>query len=292
MVVSANGGAALDALHDGRVTTLRAELFTQFRVLVCRCRCNVSIGADLCDSIGAHSVPSAIEMAEGVGFEPTDACASAVFKTAAIDHSATLPTCFLAARCSPHQVSHRANNPLNIRPTGCNHIRATHCSYSTFQSDASQRPPNFKTGALNRSAISPIRSSSDIGRHASPVSIGPSLPAASLLRCGGVPVTRGDRTTLLHSLAAAPAFAGGDTRDRSIPPHAGHRSAARAHCRIAACTGANPRASVIPSWPTPAPRARACARPAPSRRPHRPGSSGNPGARTRSAAAVSRPGSR
>jgi hypothetical protein len=30
-------------------------------------------------------------VAEGVGFEPTDACTSAVFKTAAIDHSATLP---------------------------------------------------------------------------------------------------------------------------------------------------------------------------------------------------------
>jgi hypothetical protein len=31
-------------------------------------------------------------LAEGVGFEPTDACTSAVFKTAAIDHSATLPS--------------------------------------------------------------------------------------------------------------------------------------------------------------------------------------------------------
>ena len=30
-------------------------------------------------------------MAEGVGFEPTEACASTVFKTAAIDHSAILP---------------------------------------------------------------------------------------------------------------------------------------------------------------------------------------------------------
>ena len=30
-------------------------------------------------------------MAEGVGFEPTDACTSPVFKTGAIDHSATLP---------------------------------------------------------------------------------------------------------------------------------------------------------------------------------------------------------
>ncbi len=30
-------------------------------------------------------------MAEGVGFEPTEACASTVFKTAAFGHSATPP---------------------------------------------------------------------------------------------------------------------------------------------------------------------------------------------------------
>lgn len=30
-------------------------------------------------------------LAEGVGFEPTDACTSPVFKTGALDHSATLP---------------------------------------------------------------------------------------------------------------------------------------------------------------------------------------------------------
>ena len=30
-------------------------------------------------------------MAEGVGFEPTEACASPVFKTGAIDRSATPP---------------------------------------------------------------------------------------------------------------------------------------------------------------------------------------------------------
>ena len=30
-------------------------------------------------------------MAEGEGFEPPEPCGSAVFKTAAIDHSATLP---------------------------------------------------------------------------------------------------------------------------------------------------------------------------------------------------------
>ena len=32
-----------------------------------------------------------MSLAEGVGFEPTDACTSPVFKTGAIDHSATLP---------------------------------------------------------------------------------------------------------------------------------------------------------------------------------------------------------
>ena len=30
-------------------------------------------------------------MAEGVGFEPTEPCSSAVFKTAALNHSATPP---------------------------------------------------------------------------------------------------------------------------------------------------------------------------------------------------------
>ena len=34
---------------------------------------------------------SVVSVAEGVGFEPTDPCGSAVFKTAAIDHSATPP---------------------------------------------------------------------------------------------------------------------------------------------------------------------------------------------------------
>ncbi len=32
-----------------------------------------------------------IVLAEGVGFEPTDAFTSPVFKTGALDHSATLP---------------------------------------------------------------------------------------------------------------------------------------------------------------------------------------------------------
>src|SRR6478736_2650082 len=34
-------------------------------------------------------------MAEGEGFEPPEPCGSAVFKTAAIDHSATLPINYL-----------------------------------------------------------------------------------------------------------------------------------------------------------------------------------------------------
>ena len=35
-------------------------------------------------------------MAEGVGFEPTEPLGSAVFKTAAINHSATPPAAILA----------------------------------------------------------------------------------------------------------------------------------------------------------------------------------------------------
>jgi hypothetical protein len=39
---------------------------------------------------GAQSVPED-QMAEGVGFEPTVGCPTPVFKTGAIDHSATPP---------------------------------------------------------------------------------------------------------------------------------------------------------------------------------------------------------
>lgn len=33
-------------------------------------------------------------LTERVGFEPTEACTSAVFKTAALNHSATSPMCY------------------------------------------------------------------------------------------------------------------------------------------------------------------------------------------------------
>lgn len=42
--------------------------------------------------MGAYRLGASCEgLAEGVGFEPTDACTSPVFKTGALDHSATLP---------------------------------------------------------------------------------------------------------------------------------------------------------------------------------------------------------
>jgi hypothetical protein len=40
-------------------------------------------------------------MAEGVGFEPTKACALPVFKTGALDHSATLPAPLNRAKPPP-----------------------------------------------------------------------------------------------------------------------------------------------------------------------------------------------
>ena len=39
------------------------------------------------------AIDTIINLAEGKGFEPPEPCGSAVFKTAAIDHSATLPYC-------------------------------------------------------------------------------------------------------------------------------------------------------------------------------------------------------
>jgi hypothetical protein len=48
---------------------------------------------------GAKSVPKD-QMAEGVGFEPTVGCPTPVFKTGAIDHSATPPEALLkCGRC-------------------------------------------------------------------------------------------------------------------------------------------------------------------------------------------------
>lgn len=62
------------------------------RVLANKARNRIRYGA-LVDHFTTHADKHEykIELAEGVGFEPTDACTSAVFKTAAIDHSATLP---------------------------------------------------------------------------------------------------------------------------------------------------------------------------------------------------------
>ncbi len=50
-------------------------------------------------------------LAEGVGFEPTDACTSAVFKTAAIDHSATLPLQVFKTRA----LNHPATLPVGLQ---------------------------------------------------------------------------------------------------------------------------------------------------------------------------------
>src|SRR5690606_24494819 len=49
-------------------------------------------------------------LAEGVGFEPTDACTSAVFKTAAIDHSATLPSSAFRTSASDRSATHPSSD--------------------------------------------------------------------------------------------------------------------------------------------------------------------------------------
>ena len=48
--------------------------------------------------IKTHKLLVINKMAEGVGFEPTGPCGPSVFKTDAIDHSATPPGCDLVER--------------------------------------------------------------------------------------------------------------------------------------------------------------------------------------------------
>ena len=64
-------------------------------------------------------------LAEREGFEPPGACAPAVFKTAAFDHSAISPVFpSLAPLCQKHRAKHKSDNPrespLQLRPTDGN----------------------------------------------------------------------------------------------------------------------------------------------------------------------------
>jgi 5-carboxymethyl-2-hydroxymuconate isomerase len=58
-------------------------------------------------------------MAEGVGFEPTEACTSSVFKTDALNHSTTLPCDYVLASVNPldkPSISHKLhkNTPAHL----------------------------------------------------------------------------------------------------------------------------------------------------------------------------------
>src|SRR5271166_157623 len=76
-----------------------------------------------------------INLAEGVGFEPTDPCGSPVFKTGAIDHSAIPPIsapklnslAFYLLFTTPNQPC-CCQNLVNMRST--THGRADSCEYS------------------------------------------------------------------------------------------------------------------------------------------------------------------
>src|SRR5437870_6101576 len=55
-------------------------------------------------------------LAEGVGFEPTEPCGSAVFKTAALDHSAIPPTPGLTSVAAILNHPHVSSWRLRLRP--------------------------------------------------------------------------------------------------------------------------------------------------------------------------------
>ena len=52
---------------------------------------NIKRGNEVLSQRTVAELTGGFLVAEGVGFEPTDACTSPVFKTGALDHSATLP---------------------------------------------------------------------------------------------------------------------------------------------------------------------------------------------------------
>ena len=79
-------------------------------------------------------------LAEAVRFELTNGCPLLVFKTSAIDHSATLPFW----EC--------AKNPLNGTSNGTKRNTVTHCFYCNNHMLKALNAQAFKTGALNRSA--------------------------------------------------------------------------------------------------------------------------------------------
>ena len=65
-------GHCMKVTARGCFTALRADRFPQLSVLVCGCRCEVLIWADLCDSIRSHCNPCVMELAEAVRFELTE----------------------------------------------------------------------------------------------------------------------------------------------------------------------------------------------------------------------------
>src|ERR1700730_11485894 len=69
------------------------------------------------DRIGSTMRGISKSLAEGVGFEPTRACALPVFKTGAINHSTTPPRVLLASRELCHRsIVQQAPTELGILP--------------------------------------------------------------------------------------------------------------------------------------------------------------------------------
>ena len=83
----ANGSAfACHAESGKRTADIRLSLREGFL-----CACTLAVHVHLCESIPRNNDSSLFNLADGVGFEPTDAFTSAVFKTAALILSATRP---------------------------------------------------------------------------------------------------------------------------------------------------------------------------------------------------------
>ena len=95
-------------------------------------------------------------LAEGVGFEPTDGCPSAVFKTAAIDLSATLPTTVFKTGA----IDHSATLPRMMRPG-----RSGPGARILAWIEGGRRDPTFRRYCPARAVVGRWRNVSNDARH-------------------------------------------------------------------------------------------------------------------------------
>src|SRR5580692_1188321 len=107
-----------------------------------------------------------INMAEGVGFEPTDPCGSPVFKTGAIDHSAIPP--ISAPRLNSRRFTYFSPTPT--QPCRCRLLPefGKYPKHDAWRADSCEYSPTKATGITSITSMGSRSTESDRHRERSP----------------------------------------------------------------------------------------------------------------------------